>query len=96
MYKLHLGCGSTYLEGYINIDIRESKAMLPKKPDLLCDVRALPYKPNLIEEIKVHHVIEHLGRHEAIKALGHWHKMIKPGGKLDIECPDVSESMKAF
>ena len=33
--KLNLGCGDKILEGYVNVDVAESR--VGKRPDVLCD-----------------------------------------------------------
>ena len=90
-HKLNLGCGANHLQGYINIDARIPKN---KKPDFQCDITELPYKKNTIEEISCYHVIEHLTKDQAIKGLKLWHRILKPGCPLIIECPNVMKVAK--
>jgi SAM-dependent methyltransferase len=88
--KLHLGCGGTYLAGYINIDFPTSDStIMPVKADIYQDIRTLEYPENSIDEIRSHHVFEHFERVEALKILLKWRKWLKPGGKLVIETPDM-------
>jgi predicted SAM-dependent methyltransferase len=84
--KLNLGCGANHLDGYINIDIRLPKM---KEPDYVCDIVKLPYKENMIDEIVAYHSFEHLSKPDAFKAVSSWLKMLRPEGKLVIECPDI-------
>jgi hypothetical protein len=83
--KLNLGCGSTKLEGYINVDSEKSC-----KPDLICDFikSPLPYKQNSIEEIVLFHTIEHIqkGYHQLL--LERFYNLLVPGGKLYISYPN--------
>ena len=89
--KLHLGCGSRFLEGYINIDLRKTGAT-----DLVCNIRKLPYPNNSAELIETYHVIEHLPRHDLPKALKEWYRVLIFGGRLIIECPDFDEAVKEY
>ena len=87
--KLHLGCGGTYLEGYINIDYPVShKTIMNVKADIYQDITTLEYEENSIDEIRSHHVFEHFNRVDALSLLVKWRKWLKPGGKLVIETPD--------
>jgi predicted SAM-dependent methyltransferase len=89
--KLHLGCGDQHYSEYINIDFRKTTAT-----DLVCDIRKLPYPDNSVEIIENYHVIEHLGRHELLEALKEWHRVLQPGGKIIIECPDFDQDIKEY
>jgi len=89
--KLHLGCGEQHFDGYVNIDWRKTSAT-----DLVLDITKLPYPDNSIEQIESYHVIEHLPRHNLQPALRDWHRVLNPGGKLIIECPDFDEIAKLY
>lgn len=89
MVRLHLGCGNKRFRDYVNIDNTGT-------PDLLCDITALPYGEGTVDEILVIHTFEHLFPWEAPKILGHWYKLLKPGGKLVMEMPDLKKVLKAF
>jgi len=86
MIKLNIGCGRHKKEGYINIDIKNSKGC---DPDVFADCRDLPYKKNTIDVIESYHLIEHLTKPEVIEALKHWYNLLKPEGMLIIECPNL-------
>jgi predicted SAM-dependent methyltransferase len=89
--QLHLGCGDRHFERYINIDRRKTRAT-----DLVCDIRKLPYPDNSVKLIETYHAIEHLPRHDLPKALKEWHRILMPGGKLIIECPNFDEIVKRY
>lgn len=89
--KLHLGCGDIHLNGYVNIDWRKTRVT-----DLVCDIRKLPYPDNSVKIIETYHLIEHLPRHDFPKALKEWYRLLVPGGKLIIECPDFDDAVKEY
>ena len=82
--KLHLGCGGVKLPGFINIDLRQTKAT-----DMVADIRKLPFEDGTIDEIHSYHVIEHFSEKDGRKALTHWYNLLKENGKLILECPDL-------
>ncbi len=82
LIRLNLGAGRRPLEGYIGVDIAG-------EPDVLADVRALPYEDGSVDEVIAIHLLEHLYRWEAPAALAEWARVLKPGGRLVLELPDV-------
>lgn len=52
----------------------------------------LPYKSGSIDEIRGVQVFEHFGPQEALKVLNHWRDLLKPGGKIVIDVPDIIET----
>lgn len=89
--KLHLGCGNRRIEGSINIDWRKTDAT-----DIVCDIKKLPFRNSSVTKIESYHVIEHLSRHDVLKALKEWHRVLQSGGILNIECPDFDELVKSY
>jgi len=90
--KLHLGCGDRHLEGYTNIDIVPGPDV-----DIVSSAHELKnVDDNSVDEILAEHLLEHLTFYEANRALAEWYRVLKPGGKLFIECPDLYGLCKAF
>lgn len=85
--RLNLGCGDKILEGYINVDFAQSRK--GNRPDVIADLRALQFNHNYADEILSVHVIEHFYRWEAEELLKHWKDILKPGGRLILECPNI-------
>jgi len=91
--KLHLGCGGSHKEGYINIDAQKIEAV-----DLVADITDLSehFKDNSISLIEHYHVIEHLSIEQGKEALKHWFNLLKPTGYLVFECPDFKQTCLEF
>jgi SAM-dependent methyltransferase len=86
--KLNLGCGDKILPGYINVDVAESRRGL--KPDVLCDLHQLtPFENGSVDEILSVHVVEHFWRWEVVGILREWVRVLKPGGTMFLECPNL-------
>lgn len=86
--RLNLGCGDKPLEGHVNVDVAPSR--LGKHPDVICDVRRLaPFRDDSAEEILAVHVVEHFWRWEVTDILRDWTRVLQPGGKMILECPNL-------
>jgi ubiquinone/menaquinone biosynthesis C-methylase UbiE len=91
MTKLNIGSGVVRKPGYVSIDKYESKA----------DVKAAAHELSMyangsIEEVLSSHMVEHLPPDEFELALREWHRVLKPGGKLVIRCPNFEVYVKEF
>lgn len=93
--RINLGCGNHLLDGYLNIDIASERAGV--RPDLVCDVADLSLLPeSYASEILSVHVIEHLWRWEVENILREWIRVLRPGGKLIVECPNLLSACEAL
>lgn len=89
--KLHLGAGGQRHSGFLNTDIR-----LLRGEDLVCDARRLPFSNNSIEEIENYHLIEHLPWRQIPSTLLEWYRVLRPQGRLVIECPDFDKAVEQY
>ena len=80
--RLNIGAGGKVIEGWKSVD-------LAGDPDIRADVRAIPVPDASVDEAMAIHVLEHLYRWEAPDALREWHRIMKPGGLMAIEVPDL-------
>lgn len=82
--KLHLGCGTKHLDGYINIDIRYLPGV-----DEVNNIKFLRnYADGSIDEIYACHVLEHFGRWEYKDVLRRWYELLSANGILRIAVPN--------
>jgi len=84
--KLHLGCGRVHLDDYVNIDIEDWAGV--------CDVIASAtnlsmFSDNSVEHILNHALLEHIPPWDTLKALREGYRVLKPGGTIQIEVPDL-------
>jgi len=89
--KLHLGCGDQKLAGYINIDLHSDTA-----DEKLDAIDLSKYPDNSVDEILALHLIEHFHFQDGQKALREWFRVLRPGGVLRIETPDLLNLCKHF
>lgn len=82
--KLNLGCGDFPMKGWTNVD----SSPLPQV-DIVADVRHLPSPDDSIDEIYAGHILEHIPITEADATLAEWLRVLLPGGRLTIACPDT-------
>lgn len=82
--KLNLGCGNDHKRGYLNCDISSEV-----NPDKIVDLtKKLPFKDNSVEEILLHHVLEHF--HEPLKILKELYRISKNKAVIRIRVPYFS------
>ncbi len=87
--RLHLGCGPDRREGWVNVDVN------PKfNPDLVAHPHDLAMLPdNSCSDIECCHLLEHLTLTQARAALCEWRRLIKPGGQLHLELPNLERCL---
>ena len=90
--KLHLGCGSKHIDGFINIDARE----LPEV-DEIDDVKTLvKFDKESINLIYASHILEHITRLEYTNVLSRWYDLLKKDGILRIAVPDIEKVFEHY
>ncbi|MEW5890865.1 MAG: methyltransferase domain-containing protein [Pseudomonadota bacterium] len=93
--RLNLGCGDKILPGYVNVDVVEARAGM--KPDVICDLHDLaPFEDDSADEILSVHVVEHFWRWEIRDVLREWVRVLKPGGRMIVECPNLLSACQTF
>lgn len=93
--RLNLGCGDKILPDYVNVDIVESRA--GQRPDIVTDLKNLSmFQTGSVDEILSVHVVEHFWRWEARDILREWVRVLKPGGRMILECPNLQSACELF
>jgi SAM-dependent methyltransferase len=93
--KLNLGCGDKILPGYVNVDVVEARAGM--RPDVVCDLHDLaPFDDASADEILSVHVVEHFWRWEIRDVMREWVRVLKPGGRMIVECPNLQSACRTF
>lgn len=86
--RLNLGCGDVPLPGYVNVDVAPARG--GREPDVVCDIRDLSRFPDACaDEVMAVHVIEHFYYWEVAALLKEWTRVLKPGGRLVLETPNL-------
>lgn len=89
---LHLGCGTHYLAGFVNIDANPFQ-----KTDLWLDVRnGLPFPSGFLDSIYSTHMFEHFYASELQKLLSECWRVLKPGGGVRLIVPSLASAVKAY
>lgn len=89
---LHLGCGTKYLPGFLNID-----GNLFNKIDVWLDVRnGLPFCSNSVDSIYSTHMVEHFYPDELKKLLLECARVLKNGGGIRLVVPSLGNAIAAY
>ncbi|WP_264531796.1 class I SAM-dependent methyltransferase [Flavobacterium sp. N502540] len=84
--KLNIGCGNDIKKGFVNLDVSQLPGV-----DVVCDIEKnkLPFEDNFFEYILCNDVLEHV---EYVKVLKEIHRILKPGGIVEIRVPHFTSS----
>ena len=85
--RLNLGCGDKKLPGFVNVDVAPSRKGVV--PDVISDLRKLDFADESVDEVLSVHVIEHFYYWEVQTVLAEWRRLLKPGGRIILECPNL-------
>lgn len=88
--KLNLGSGGIEYPGYLSVDLHDRRATI------IMDATKLDFEENSVAEIMASHLFEHLNPYHCLDILKGWFRVLKPGGKLVMEMPDIEQLCKRF
>jgi SAM-dependent methyltransferase len=86
--KLNVGCGKRVMEGWTNCDIALNPEA-PRAPEILCHAGEIPLPDGSVDVLMAIHVFEHFYRWECEAVLLEWFRLLKPGGRLILELPNL-------
>ncbi|MES2179809.1 MAG: class I SAM-dependent methyltransferase [Gemmatimonadota bacterium] len=82
---MNVGSGPNVLPGYDNLDLYVDAPGV-----IRADVRKLPYPDKSVDEVLASDILEHFPRLEWKAVLAEWVRVIKPGGLLVVQAPDMA------
>lgn len=84
--RLHLGCGNEYWDGYVNID-----SSTEARCDICLDFSRIGdrFRPGSVSEVVMIHSLSYLRLWQARDLFNDIHRLLKPGGQLILELPDL-------
>ncbi len=88
--KLNLGSGGIEYPGYLSVDLHDRRATI------IMDATKLDFEENSVTEIMASHLFEHLNPYHCLDILKGWWRVLRPGGKLVMEMPDIEQLCKRF
>lgn len=90
--KLHFGCGSRILPGWVNLDAYHAPGI-----SLELDLqRELPLADGSVQWIFTEHVLEHIDRKRIAGVFSEFHRILAIGGVARILVPDLDFYCKAY
>jgi SAM-dependent methyltransferase len=87
--KLNIGAGGRRIEGYTGVDAVQRPAA-----DIIARADNIPLPDSSVDEIMAIHLFEHFYRWECEGVLAEWRRLLKPGGRLVLELPDLIKCCK--
>ena len=89
--NLNLGAGGIDVPGFHSCDKYDSRSYI------ILDAEDLSEIPdNKISSILASHLFEHINPYKSVDVLKGWHRVLKPGGKLIMELPNIEVLCREF
>ena len=94
--KISFGCGKHTWDGFYCIDA-VPHPQASRKPDLIYAaefddqnlILQIPLESECADEVHAYHLIEHVFAWEAPALVKEWMRLLRPGGRLILELPDI-------
>ncbi len=87
--RLDFGCGPRPRLGCVGVDVRPVSGAL-----VVCASWETPFPPCSVEEVYSRQMLGHLSRRDAERTVRHWFRILKPGGRLDVNVPDLRKAIE--
>lgn len=88
--RLHIGCGSVKLDGWINADLT------PRAQLIVNICRPLPFPADFLDRIHSEHVLEHVTYDCGVRFLREARRVLSPGGVIRIAMPDLDDLIEGY
>lgn len=89
---LNLGCGSRYLEGWVNVDfVRTGQNVIAH--NLLNDI---PYPSNLFDVVYNSHLLEHFPKSKGQEFINECYRVLRVNGVLRVVVPDLETIVREY
>ena len=89
--KLNLGSGGVGIPEYFDVDLNDKRA------HILMDATDMSIFPdNCVVELAAIHLVEHISVWKIVDTFKGWLRILKPGGRLIIEVPNIMELCRHF
>lgn len=93
MIYLNLGCGAHVAPPpWVNVDCSYGTAGFPNFPDVICDIRTLPWHDDEVDAVYAGHVLEHLPMDDVVPALREIRRVLKEDGRFFVVGPDFDRA----
>lgn len=90
--KLHLGCGSKELKGYIHVDLANYPHIKFQKPIFPLDF----VQDGCVDEIYTSHALEYYSFSECFSVLSNWFLKLSKDGSLRLSVPDFDKLLIVY
>lgn len=82
---LNLGCGRSPLEGWVNVDVTAMPGVDVVANLDTCRTVPLPFADNSVSQLRMSHVLEHIG--DTLALMQELHRVAEPGALFTIRAP---------
>lgn len=90
--KINVGAGTDIKQGFENCDIRKGPGI-----DKVFDMsKGMPFEDGEAEEINAQDILEHFPFRDTEKMLLEWKRVLKKGGMLTIQVPNIDKHIKDY
>lgn len=90
--KLHIGCGTRLLEGWLNTDWTP-RTVESARLDIR---RPFPFPDGAFRYVYAEHVVEHVELGDARRMCAEIHRVLQPGGVVRLATPDLDRLLALF
>lgn len=93
--KINVGCGLDYRPGFVNVDGNPDLPRVDKVIDFDRELLSSHFAPGSADLVLANDFIEHHLHWHAVKLLKDFFRVLKPGGGLSMQLPDIETIMAA-